>query len=92
MKHIEKWAIRRTPDNYEEINEWFNKTYGLNISDGKGYVHSRHLVKCGNWCLLNNYSEVGAHPDATIITIEQFRELTKALISNNKASEPLLFN
>jgi hypothetical protein len=89
---MEKWCILRTEDNYEEINEWFNTHHKLNLKDVGGYAHS-YDVDSGksNWCLLVGYSSNNHHKDAKVITIEQFRELTKASV-NNTACEPQIFN
>lgn len=89
---MEKWCILRTKDNYIELNDWFNKKYGLSLSDCKGYLHS-YVVSpnCVVPYLMQVYGNGERDEEATIITIEQFRELTKAPV-DNKAFEPQIFN
>lgn len=73
----EKWAILRTRENAKEINDWMNKTHYSSFSDNKGYMHSWIVDENNlqNGYLMRSYSDEQLHPEATIITIEQFREL-----------------
>lgn len=89
---MEKWCILRTKENYIELNDWFNKKYGLNLSDCKGYLHSYKVNPASIVpYLMGVYGNGERDEEATIITIEQFRELTKAPV-DNKTFEPQIFN
>lgn len=35
----QKWFIKRNPDNYIEINEWFNKTLGTTYKSTGGILY-----------------------------------------------------
>ena len=89
---MEKWCILRTKDNCKELNDWFNKKYGLSLSDWEGYLHFYKVSSNSNVpYLMSVYRDGQRDKEATIITIEQFRELTKAPV-DNKAFEPQIFN
>ncbi len=59
----EKWCVKRTPENADVINGWFNENFNLYLLSNKGYLH------CSGDC---NISQISNY---TEITFEQFKRL-----------------
>lgn len=73
-----KWKIKRTEDNYEEVNNYFNckGTTNAEYSCGSGYCYSipvnnggQHVYSDTDSCILYDPN------DFTEITIEEFRNI-----------------
>ena len=84
-----KWAIKRTPENKDEVNAWACKDVGVphRYVGQSGYIHSEKLDK-------GAVPHIATHgrlePGFTEITIEQFREITNPTKSNTMNKETLI--
>lgn len=63
----EKWYVKRTPDNYQVINEYFNRTKVSHYSSREGYVYSQDMDQS-----LAPHTSI--HRTFTEITFDQFKQ------------------
>ena len=70
----EKWCVKRTSENYEVINDYFNKGCNINTYEAKNaYMHyPNHRTNVG--FLNGNHSASNVYSGYTEITFEQFKQ------------------